>query len=305
MTYPAFQEHEDSPEESGSRAGEFDFTRIFLTAWEDRWQFIAAHYTSGPFGLPASYSSYWPGVLADKFRINRLVNKPAAATITDPNTQQLEHTGSLARITITYSPLQTDQQQQNDPGEPSPLPAGTWATYSQTSNVEFRTEIGRSMMWESDSTRLPPDVSTVVPESATQHTVTWHQIKIVPWVTLGNMKGCVNQTACRLPGSPQVFRPETLLFDGLDDEVSLSFDGQFSTRKLTLKFIEKAQKAFSGTAKGAVADSGATVYGWNHQWRPDAGQYDKIRSWGLNQNSLARDPMFQLFEFNNLWSATT
>jgi hypothetical protein len=298
MTYPAFEEHEDSPEESGSRAGDFDFTRIFVTDWEDRWQFIAAHYTSGPFGLPASYSSYWPGVLADKFRISRLVNKPKTATITDPNTTQLDH-DTKAKITITYSPLQTDQQQQQDPGEPSPLPSGTWATYNQSSNVEFRTELGRGMIWQTDSKQLPPDIPSVVPESATQHTVTWHQVKIVPWVTLGNMKGCVNQTAFRLPGSPQVFQPETLLFDGLDDEISLSFDGQFSTRKLTLKFIEKAQKAFSDTAKGASAAAGSTIYGWNHQWRPETGQYDKVKSY------LSLKPMFQLFEFNNLWSATT
>ena len=298
MTYPAFEEHVESPEESGSRAGDFDFTRVFVTAWADRWQFIAAHYTSGPFGLPASYSSYWPGVLADKFRISRLVNKPVTATITDPNTTQLDH-DSKAKITITYSPLQTDQQQQQDPSEPSPLPSGTWATYSQTSNVEFRTELGRSMIWESDSKQLPPDIAAVVPESATQHTVVWHQLKIVPWVTIGNMKGCVNQTAFRLPGSPQVFQPETLLFDGMDDEISLSFDGQFSTRKLTLKFIEKAQKAFSSTAKGAAASAGSAIYGWNHQWRPDTGQYDKVKAY------LTLQPMFQLFEFNSLWSATT
>ena len=298
MTYPAFQEHEDSPEESGSRSGEFDFTRIFLTAWEDRWQFIAAHYTSGPFGLPASYSSYWPGVLADKFRINRLVNKPAAATITDPNTQQLEHTGSLARITITYSPLQTDQQQQNDPGEPSPLPTGTWATYNQTSNIEFRTVVGRALIWDSDSKSLPADLTAVVPDSATQHTVTWHQVKLVPWVTLSNMKGCVNQTACRLPGSPQVFQPETLLFDGFDDEVSLSFDGVFSTRKLTLRFVEKAQKALTTTGKGGAAPATADIYGWNHQLRPDTGDYDKVKAFDTSA------PLFQLFQFNNLWSAT-
>lgn len=298
MTYPAFEEHEDSPDESGSRAGDFSFTRIFLTDWADRWQFIAAHYTSGPFGLPASYSSYWPGVLADKFHITRLVNKPSVVTITDPNTTQLEHTDSKAKITITYTPLQTDQQQQEDPGSPSPLPSGTWATYNQTSNVEFRTELGRGMIWESDSKALPPDVSQVVPESATQHSVNWHQVKIVPWVTIDNMKGCVNQTAFRLPGSPQVFAPETLLFDGLDDEVSLSFDGQFSTRKLTLRFIEKAQKALTDTGRGAAAQ-GQTVYGWNHQYRPETGTYDKVKSY------LTLKPMFQLFEFNDLWSATS
>jgi hypothetical protein len=298
MSYPAFEEHEDSPDESGGRDGSFSFTRIFITAWADRWQFIAAHFASGPFGLPASYSSYWPGVLADKFQIGRLVNLPSLGTITDPNTQQLEHTDTKAKITITYTPLQWDQQQQNDPGEPSPLPVGTFATYSQQSNTEFRSEPGRILKWNSDSVRLPPDIAAVVPESATQHTVTWHQVRVVPWGTLDNMKGCVNQTAFRLPGSPQVFQPETLLFDGFDDEVTLSMDGAFSTRKLALKFIQKSQKSMSA-GKGATAAAGSAIYGWNHQIRPDTGVYDKVKNYDTGL------PLFQLFEFNNLWGASS
>ncbi|MFN9294716.1 MAG: hypothetical protein ACK6EB_42115, partial [Planctomyces sp.] len=100
---PAFVEHEDSPQESGDRSGELSFTRIFLTAWDDRWAFIAAHYSSGVFGKPASYSSYWPTVRADKFTIDKLTPKPVVESITDPNTQQLKH-DTLAKITITYSP---------------------------------------------------------------------------------------------------------------------------------------------------------------------------------------------------------
>ena len=110
MPYPSFTEHEDSPQESGNRSGELSFTRIFLTAWADRWQFIGEHYKAGPFGLPASYSSYWPGVLADHFTIDKLTPKPIQASITDPNSEQLEH-DTLAKITINYTPLQSDHQQ--------------------------------------------------------------------------------------------------------------------------------------------------------------------------------------------------
>jgi hypothetical protein len=298
MPYPAFTEHEDSPQESGNRSGEFSFVRIFLTDWATRWDFIAEHYKSGPFGLPASYSTYWPGVLADHFTIDKLTPKPIQATIDDPNTQQLSH-DTLAKITITYTPLQNDQQQQQDPNDPTPLPAGTWCTYSQNSNIEFRSIPGRSVKWNSDSVILPADVSTIIPEPVTSHEATWHQVQVVPWVTLGDMKGCVNDLAFRLPGSPQVFQPETLLFEGLHDEVTLSTDGQWSTRKITLRFTEKAQKGFTSGARTGAAPSGSTIYGWNHQWRDDNADYDRPVS--VDDGS----PMFKRYDFNTLWTSTT
>ena len=298
MPYPAFTEHEDSPQESGNRSGELSFTRVFLTAWADRWDFISEHFKSGPFGLPASYSSRWPGVLADGFAIDKLVVKPIAAAIDDPNTQQLEH-DTQAKISITYTPLQTDQGQQQDPNDPTPLPAGTWCTYSQDSNIEFRSVPGRSVKWVSDDVVLPADVNTIVPEPVTTHQISWHQVQVVPWVTLGDMKGCVNETACRLPGSPQVFQPETLLFEGLQDEVTLSTDAQWSTRKITLRFIEKAQKGFASGARTGAAPSGSTIYGWNYQWRDDTSDYDKPVS------SDDGSPMFAKYDFNTLWTSQT
>jgi hypothetical protein len=295
MPYPAFTEHEDSPQESGSRTGEFSLVRIFLTAWADRWAFIAEHFKSGPFGLPASYSSYWPGVLADRFQIEKLTPKPIQATITDPNSEQLEH-DTQAKITITYTPLQSDQQQQQDPNDPTPLPAGTFCTYTQQSNIEFRTIPGRSCKWESDNKALPADVVPMIPEPVSTHEVTWHQVQVVPWITIEDMKGCVNSTAFRLTGSPQTFQPETLLFEGLSDEVTLSTDAQWSTRKLVMRFVAKAQKGFTSNARGGNATSG-TIYGWNHQWRDDTADYDRVLS------ADSSDPAFKTFDFNTLWTA--
>jgi hypothetical protein len=294
MPYPAFQEHEDSPVERGNRSGELQFTRIFLTAWDDRWNFIGEHFRSGPFGLPASYSSYWPGVLADTFDIGRISNCPDIATISDPNSQQLTHSGAVAKITINYSPLERDISEANDPL----VPSGTWADYSQDSNIEFRTIPGRGMKWLSDSTLLPPDNNSITPEAVTTHQVTWNQLSVVPWQTIGNAKGCVNSVACRLPGSQQIFVPETLLFEGLADQTTISLTGQVGTRKLTLRFSEKAQKGLVTNARGGNAPAGSTVYGWNHQYRDDSGTYDKP----LNKATGA--PMFAVFDFNTLWTAT-
>jgi len=297
MAYPTFWEHEDSPEESGNRSGEMSFARIFLTAWADRWDFVAEHFRSGPFGYPASYSSYWPGVLADDFRITRILNKPESAAITDPNTQALTH-DTLAMIRVTYTPLPILQQaQEQPPGEAPQLPEGTWVTYNQSSNVEFATILGRGCKWESDSKALPADVNPIQPNTLTEHQITWHQVQYVPWVTLGNMKGCVNSVACTLPGSPQLFQPETLLFEGLDDEITLSLAGQWSTRKLSMRFIEKAQKNLTSSPRGGA--SSGNIYGWNHQFRPDTADYDRVLA------ADSSDPLFTGFDFNTLWTATT
>ena len=296
MSYPAFVEHEDSPQESGDRSGELSFTRIFLTAWDDRWAFIAAHYSSGVFGKPASYSSYWPSVRADKFTIDKLTPKPVVESITDPNTQQLKH-DTLAKITITYSPMQIDEEQQQDPNDPTPLPAGTWCTYTQQSNLEFRTVLGRSCKWETDNKALPADVTPIIPEAISTHELTWHQVQTVPWITLERMKGCVNESNFRMPGSPQTFRPETLLFEGFSDEITLSTNGQFSTRKITLRFSAKSQKALTTSPRVANDPEANVVYGWNHQWRDDTADYDRVLSADSN------DPMFQTFDFNTLWTA--
>lgn len=299
MPYPYFEEHEDSPRESGNRSGQFNLQRIFLTAWNDRWGFIAEHYRSGPFGLPASYSTLWPGVLADSFDITRMSNLPAQSTITDPNTESISHDGTLAMITITYTPLPADQRESQDPNDPTPLPAATWCTYRQRTNIEFRSIVGRSCKWSSDSKLLPPDVNQIVPDILTTHEITWNQVQVVPWVTLGNMKGCVNSVACRLPGSPQMFQPETLLFEGMEDEVTLSTDGQWSTRRITLQFTEKAQKAFSSVSRTGASPAGTTIYGWNHQYRDDTADYDKVLS------ADSSETMFQTFDFNSLWTSQT
>jgi hypothetical protein len=299
MAYPTFYEHEDSPEEGGNRSGELSFVRIFLCDWDDRWAFIAEHFRSGPFGYPASYSSYWPGVLADDFRITRILNKPENATITDPNTQTLTH-DTLAMIRVTYTPLPIrEQEEEQPPGQGPQLPDGTWATYNQDSTVEFATVLGRTCIWQTDKVALPPDINPVQPNSITEHQVTWHQVRRVPWITLGDMKGCVNLTNCVLPGSPQVFRPGTLLFNGLSDEITLNLNEQQPTRKLTLKFTEKAQKAFATSPGGAANQSVATVYGWNYQIRPDTNVYDQVIAYDTLK------PLFATYEFNNLWTATT
>jgi len=67
MVFPAFVEHEKSPVESGNREGSFDFKRIFVVAWADRFTFLTEMFTGGLYGLPRVYSTYWANLRAHSF----------------------------------------------------------------------------------------------------------------------------------------------------------------------------------------------------------------------------------------------
>lgn len=256
-----FDEHEDSPIEQGNRDGEFTFTRIFLTAWNDRWAFLRGLFTGGILGLPMSYSSDWPGIFADTFDISRLVNDPIKSTITDPSSQQLSHTG-LAKITISYKPY-------------TPTEDGTLITYEQQEQGEFVTVPSRGLIWESDGAPLAADVNAAYPTTTTRHVITWAQVRNPPWQILSECINKVNSVGFRIPVTGQLLVAGTLLFAERSATVTLNMSG-LTTWKLTLAFLEKAQTAWSIT--GGAAIGGTTVYGWNWQWRDDIGDFDRPKS---------------------------
>ncbi len=287
-----FYEHEDSPKESGNRSGQFSFERVFLTAWADRFTFIREIMTGGFFGLPQAYSSDWPGLFADSWKIDRIVNNPNQASITNPATQIITH-DTAARITITYTPISVTEQ---DPGDEQ-LPTGTFATYDQEEEGEFLSVPSRGLIWESDGKRLSADITAIIPQTTTRHTVTWHRVTSPPWATMASMINKVNSVAWRIPVTGQIFQPETLLFAARSASLTLAYDSE-PTWKIKLTFLEKAQKQFVSTGDGPIG--GTTIYGWNHQWREDLGIYDKP----INATTLV-DPMFQSDDLRTIFTSTT
>lgn len=286
-----FWEHEDSPKESGDRSGQFSFERIFLTAWADRNTFIREMMTGGFYGLPQSYSQDWPGLFAESWKVDRIINNPIQGTITNPASQQLSH-NTLARITFTYTPIGVTEQ---DPGDEQ-LPSGTFATYDQEEEGEFLSVPSRGMIWDSDGKRLSPDIVGVIPQTTTRHVVTWHRVVNPPWATMASLINKVNSVAWRIPATGQVFQPETLLFAARSASLTLAYDSE-PTWKLKLTFIEKAQKNLVSTGDGPIG--GTTIYGWNHQWREDDGIYDRP----VNAKSFHR--MFQSADLRTLFTSST
>jgi hypothetical protein len=252
-----FEEHEDSPVESGNRTGEFKFVRMFVTNWADRWTFTRDLFTGGFVGLPMAFSPEFPTVFADTFDISRIANNPISESITNPATQMIRHIGK-ALITVNYSVMTFEN--------------GNLIEYEQQEAGEFVTVPSRGLMWSSDSVMLSPDINAAYPTSTTRHVITWSQVRTVPWATIAAMMNKVNSVAFTVPVTGQVFVPGTLLFAERNARISLTMSG-LTTWKIGLTFLEKAQTQWSTTGDGPIG--GSTVYGWNYQWREDTGLFDQ------------------------------
>lgn len=257
ITVP-FVEHEESPIETGNRDGDFQFTRIFVTAWDDRWNFVNGMFTGGPIGLPMIYGPGFSGVFADTFSIDKIAPNPRNAIISDPQASQLSHNGE-AKITIGYKPM-------------VPTEDGTLISYEMQEQGEFVTVPSRGLKWASDNDPLPADMQAAYPTTTTRHVVTWSQVRNPPWRVLSECINHVNSVDFMIPVTKQVLKAGTLLFSEKSASISLNTNG-LTTWKLTLTFLEKAQTAYSAT--GGAAIGGTTVYGWNYQWREDTGDFDR------------------------------
>lgn len=258
ITVP-FEEHEESPIESGNRDGDFQFTRIFVTAWDDRWAFVNGIFTGGPIGLPMVYGPGFPGVFADTFSIDKIAPNPVNATINDPQYQALTHNGQ-AKITIGYKPM-------------VPTDNGALISYEMQEQGEFVTVPSRGLNWVSDNAPLPADVNAAYATTTTRHVVTWSQVVNPPWQVLSDCINKVNSVPFYIPITKTWMETGTLLFAEKSASISLNTLGR-TTWKLTLTFLEKAQTSWSGTGRSALGNTGLTVYGWNWQWRDDVGDYD-------------------------------
>lgn len=266
-----FEEHEDSPSESGGRDGDFQFTRVFVTNYEDRWAFLRGMFTGGVLGLPMAFSPDWPTVFADTFTIARIVNDPIAESITNPATQSLRHRGK-ALITINYKVVATEEL----------------ITYEQQESGEFITVPSRGLKWLSSGQALDADLNPAYPTSTTRHIVTMMQVVDPPWITMSQMLNCVNSVAFYVPVTRQVFPPGSLLFAERNASVSLSFDGR-STFKVGLTFLEKQQKQWH---------NGITVsYGWNYQWNAATGAFD------MPVNAITGAPTFNSADLASIFTS--
>jgi len=252
-----FEEHEDSPIESGDTGSGLSFSRIFLCEYEQRFVFLTEFFTGGIGGRPKSYHNLFPNLVASAFSTERVENKPFGPNeITDPESQIIGH-DTLAKITIDFTPLVFNEDAQ--------VQDGTFATYNQGSSVEFIDVPGRGMKWEQSGQKLPGDVRPIIPISNTRHEVTWSQVSAnaVPWDLIEAAKGCSNSAPFPIPGVYRTVPVGSLLFLESSSEQTIKYSGEIATN-LTLTFAEKNQTALGGQS-----------FGWNYKFNPTTGIYDR------------------------------
>ena len=256
-----FEEHEDSPVERGDRESGFEFSRIFLTHYADRFTFLRDMFTGGVDGRAKAYHEDFADLLCFSFDIERIENYPTGpSSITDPEQQIIDH-DTTAKITIEYRPIEFTGS------GPDEMKAGTFATYNQGQSVEFVDISPESVAPEGADAneRVPPNERIVVPFFSTRHEITWHQVQDPPWSLISALKGHVNNASIQIPTTSLVLPAETLLFAESSSRQTIRYDGEITT-ELTLVFLEKRQVFLGGSAS----------YGWNHKFNSKTKSYDRI-----------------------------
>lgn len=261
------EELESSPDESFDETGGVSNTRRFKVPWASRWAFVN--------GMRRAHYPGFTAVLAEKFRIKPFVNNPANQTITDLTATLNAH--DYAEVQVQYTSVENATREEQ--------PDGTYLSYRQSSTVEFQTVPSRALKWSSDSALVAPDAHATIMIPITTHVLTWSDVQNPPWELISAARGKLNSQAYAVPVIGLNVEAEGLLFNSCETSGKFSVSGN-TEWELTIELIEKQITAFS---------DGATVYGWNHQFRDDTNGWDKPVD---DSGNLT----FQTTDFSNLFS---
>ena len=237
----------------------------------------------------------FPGLAAcrvDDVSISPYIPLPSGGVFNDLEADLNAH--AHAKIDVTYSPLEMGDVDQE-------LPSGTWATYSQDIGGELVTLPSQSLKWDSDDAIVSDDVNPALFMPSTTHVVTWNAVVDPPWGHISTLRGKTNSAAWRIPSTGQYVYPETLLFLGAKPKITFKLDDLVRTWSLEYQFAEKASKGINADGEGAIYDNAApvaTVYGWNHVWRPNAA----TPKWDKPVNSTNGDSMFPTGDLQDLFT---
>lgn len=277
----------DSPKETLGRDG-IKIVRKFLIPWANRMDFaIGMTVVSTGYGLgPAPYPPF-PFARVESIDMQPFVERPVQQTITDPVTQLNSFAGNNTCLcTIHYS---TQQPQTSDPKEDG-LPEGTWATYSQRFSGEFMTLPGRGLTWPSDGKPVGQDAHATILIPLAEHVVTWNRVLNPPWDAISALRGQINETDFRIPGSNgQIREAKTLLFEGCEVGTEYRYDQADQVWNLTYTIKERRVKAVNG--------SETEIIGWNHLYREDAGVWEEPITFLTGKKLHLTGDFTRLFQF--------
>lgn len=288
-----FEEIAESPIGKGSRKGDLVFNREFQLAWDDAPAFVIELLFGGVLGLPKQFPG-WPAMRVQEVSQEPYLPKPLNNTgFYDVEAYLNRH--PLARIKVTYGPLQAANANDN-------LPDGTYAEYEQDEAGEFFEIKDAALYWESGNV-LIEDIHPTILIGMTDHSLSWHRVPSPPWAAISDLKGRINDAAFRIPATGQWVAAGTLLFMGSKVKKTFNLLTANPTWSMSYRFRERAVKAFTPTAPAGVYDSqgnaaavATTVVGWNFAYRNSTGTWERrVNAFGDPEYSSG--DMSRLFAF--------
>jgi len=158
--------------------------------------------------------------------------------------------------------------------ESLPYDVSTLVSRRYSVSAEFMTIPSGTLYWEDDGTEVTnEDVSAAKIIPLIEHSITWHRVTSVPFATIQDLIGKVNDdTALDNDYFPDALLEQSLLFIGAEINFTFSSDG---TKVWTIeyRFQEKRIK------------NDVNVYGFNHFLNPKTSLWDRLVD-------IAGDPIY-------------
>lgn len=250
----AFDELEGSPEIDFHDRG-IVATRRFVVAWDAAYAFVqelsGVHLEVGGQVVFTGFVPFpgdrWPTLVCEAARVQPLdPTKPDGANLLSlTNATNRYENGAL--VTATYRTLHFDAGSR--PPNPPPVPSETFLTYEVSFGTQFLATPSQTWIWESGEP-VGSETNIAVLQPSIAHHLTWHRVRRVPYATISELMGGVNQGPFLGKGA------ETLLLSGARIRTEFHVAEETALARVEYSFQERN----NGTL--------AAPYGWNHFHRP-------------------------------------
>ena len=177
----------------------------------------------------------------------------------------------MVQCSVSYSTPDEDKDEEEEDAE-------TVLTHSYDVGGEFLTIPSTGLKWEGEANAVKNEdmqAGKIIPQI--EHGIGWERVAKVPFAAIRSCIGCVNS------GSFFGAAKETLLFVGASITKTVNTDGE-TEWKVDYKFSER------------VVNSGSKQLGWNHFYRPDKGEWQKLKTMKTGDNIYKGESFTSLFK---------
>lgn len=268
----SYDELAGSPKEQLSEAAGSAATRTFLIPWENRLAFaqnmVGTAYPNFPQSRVVSCALQpWHGE-----------DMPPSGTIVDPSVQTAGYPGRLALLTFGYGPDFTKKAWPTDMPKPANIRFGTELRFRVSGSAQFLVLPFGGCKWADNSADLTENDNSRILIPIREIELQWDFVDDPPLDDLDALMGTVND---------DVFlgcEAETLLFENYSvQETFRASPINPHTNRVTIQMRRR---------RIAV---GASVYGWNHDYREDPAGWAKVLFKSDNSPRYSIEPFDNIF----------